>query len=260
MKVILLPVADRPECRLALEQSFALARATGGNVVGCHLRPDEDNEPDSGKAEALFTQTAEEQSFDLIRTPALGVIRTARWIEMAGSLDRLFAIVGPLADVSVVSRPKKSSSGPAADFMLAALLGTGRPVIVLPQAESLSLGRRILIAWNQSAQAARAVAAAIPLLKLAESVHIVSAGDESPEGPNSAAVVDYLKYWGIRATKNRTSGRDPAADIFDEYRKEDADLIVMGAYSRSRMRQTIFGGVTQDLLFRASPPVFALHS
>jgi nucleotide-binding universal stress UspA family protein len=211
-------------------------------------------------AETLFTKKAADQGFQLVDKASLGATRTAKWVYMAGSLDTLFSSIGRTADVSVVSRPTKTAKGPGSDFMLAALLETGKPIIVLPKTPAESLGRRVLIAWNQGVEAARAVAAALPLLQQAESVHIVSSGSESRPGAKAAVLVEYLKYWGVKATHNRTKGRDPAVEIMDAFRNQGSDLIVMGAYSRGRVRETVFGGVTEDLLFGSPLPVFALHS
>lgn len=283
----MIPVADRPECKLAMDAAFALGDRFRGSVIGCHLRPhrfentaenprsflgfrkaetlahsmsEEQIDLKSKAARELFLSQASEAGFKTVKHPALGATRVAQWVEMVGSLDKLFSIVGPMSDVCVVSRPKQTSKGPGSDFMLAALLETGKPVIVLPQTHVTTFGTRILIAWNQSIEAARAVSASMPLLQFAEAVHIVTGGSESRTGPKSTALVNYLKYWGVKASRTRTRGIDVSAELFDEYRKSGSDLIVMGAYSRGRFRERVFGGVTEDLLFRSSPPIFTLHS
>jgi nucleotide-binding universal stress UspA family protein len=288
MKLIMLPVADRPECKLALDAAFLLARQFAGSVMGCHLRPHRSERPrenlmqsyfgfsksaavssglsekeielKSKDAEKLFKRLAAEYEFKQVKQPTLGAERVAEWHEMVGSLDRLFSIIGPTTDVSIVSRPKKTAAGPGAEFLLAALLDTGKPVIVLPQAPITSLGKRVVIAWNQSIEAARAVTAAMPILQQAEAVEIVSSGAESRTGPKAAALVNYLKYWNVKASRTRTKGRDAATEILDTVRRTESDLIVMGAYSRGRFRQKVFGGVTEDILFRSGEPVFSLHS
>jgi nucleotide-binding universal stress UspA family protein len=283
----MIPVANRPECELAMDAAFGLAEKLSGSVIGCHLRPHRfDSTVESSrsflgfrKSESLAHSMTEKQidlkstaarklfldhvsgaGFKSVKNPTLGAKRVAQWVEMVGSLDKLFTIVGPTSDVCVVSRPKPASKGPGSDFMLAALLETGKPVIVLPQTPLRSFGKRIVIAWNQSVEAARAVSASLPLLQLADAVQIVTAGPESRAGPKSTALVNYLKYWGVKASRTQTKGLDASAEIFDEYRKSGSDLIVMGAYSRGRFRERVFGGVTEDLLFRTGPPIFALHS
>jgi nucleotide-binding universal stress UspA family protein len=283
----MIPVADRPECKLAMDAAFGLGDRLGGSVIGCHLRPhrfenaaenprsflgfrrseslahsmsEQQIDLKSKAARELFLSQASEAGFKTVKHPTLGATRVAQWVEMVGSLDKLFSIVGPTSDVCIVSRPKQTSKGPGSDFMLAALLETGKPVIVLPQIPVRTFGKRIVIAWNQSVEAARAVSASMPLLQLAEAVHIVTGGPESRMGPKSTALVNYLKYWGVKASRTRTKGVDVSAELFDEYRKNGSDLIVMGAYSRGRFRERVFGGVTEDLLFRSGPPIFTLHS
>lgn len=140
------------------------------------------------------------------------------------------------------------------------LLYSGKPVLILPQAPVSSVGKRLLVAWNESVEAACAVAAARPLLTRAESVHICSCGPENRLGPKSASLAQYLTFWSVKCTRSVTKGLDIPKEIEEACKKADSDLIVMGAYSRSRMRELVFGGVTQHMLFHTTSPVFALHS
>jgi nucleotide-binding universal stress UspA family protein len=164
-----------------------------------------------------------------------------------------------MADLSLVSRPKKNAKGRSADFMLSAILYSGRPVLVLPQRRVARLGQRVVIAWNQSRLAARAVSAAMPFLQSAESVHIVACGREDRPGPKSAALSRYLAQWGVASTREVTPGRNPEKEMAAVCKKRRTDLVVMGAYSRSRMRQLVLGGFTQHMLFDTSRPVFVVH-
>lgn len=287
MKVILIPVADRPECRVALAQAFTLAAELSANVAGCHLRPHREDRSKARKprfllrigadgssaepsprqsalrareAEALFRKTAEQHGFDVVKRVRLGMTQGATWSEMVGALDKLFPIIGPVADMSVVSRPKQNARGRGSDFLLSALLQSGKPVLVLPQSRVESVGRRVLIAWNQSTEAARAVTAALPLLARASAVHICSCGPETRDGPKSSFLAQYLRCWGIKTSHSSTRGRNVEQELVATYQKTGSDTVVMGAYSRSRMREVVFGGVTQHLLFETNVPVLALHS
>lgn len=217
-------------------------------------------ESNRAAAEALFRRLAADRGFELADAPSLGAERTAQWVLTVGTLETLFATVGRIVDISIVSRPDQASTGAGTDFMLAALLETGKPLIALPQTSLQSLGRRVLIAWNQSIAAARAVTAALPLLQQAESVQIVSAGAQRRTGPNADTLAGYLKYWSVEATCRSTRGRDAAMEIVDVYRNEGSDLIVMGAYSQGRMRENVFGGMTEDILIDTDLPVLAVHS
>lgn len=283
MRVILVPVADRPECALAMKTAFHAADALGANVVGCHLRrhrhengghggaelmmPESADEIgngnvdlDSKNAEAAFAKAAESNGFALKKRPKLNDQRLALWDEMVGSPARIFSIVGPVADLSVVSRPKANTYGRARTFLLAALVHSGKPVLVLPQKSVRAPGKRVLIAWNQSTEAARAVAASIPLLARAEAVHIVSCGKENRPGPKSKHLAEYLTHWGIKTKRHATKGRDIESELAETYRDVGADVIVMGAYSRSKLAELIFGGVTNSMLFQTQFPMLTLHA
>ena len=277
MSVILVPTADRPECVFALDTAFRLGEMLDANVAGCHVRPQrgeawtdtaervtraDSAEPgpiDSAGARRLFAEAAQSRGFAVTRRFVARHRRRAVWHELVGSPARALGIAGPVADFSVVSRPKLEGGGRARAFLLAALLDTGRPVLVLPQRRVRKLAQRVVIAWNQSPEAAAAVTAALPLLKLAERVVIVSAGPENRAGPRSSQLAQYLATFDIEAECLRTRGRAVEREIHEVYRDVGADLLVMGAYSRSRLREILFGGVTEHMLFTTSLPVFLLH-
>jgi nucleotide-binding universal stress UspA family protein len=279
MSVILVPTADRPECVFALDAAFRLAETLDANVAGCHVRPQreeawtdtiarrrvmraetaESGPIDSAGAKRLFAEAARSRGFAVTRRFAARHRQRAVWHELVGSPARALGIAGPVADFSVVSRPKPQGSGRARAFLLAALLDTGRPVLVLPQRPVRKLAQRVLIAWNQSAEAAAAVTAALPLLKLAERVVIVSSGPENRAGPKCSQLSQYLATFDVEAECLRTRGREVEREIHEAYRDVEADLLVMGAYSRNRLREMLFGGVTEHMLFTANLPVFLLH-
>lgn len=287
MRVIFVPVADRPECAAALVTSFSLGHKLGASVVGCHIRPhkgspvslpsrlsfshqnDDDAEwrasakPENGEkaekaAEVLFTRLANQHGFRRMGSPSARP--GAVWMEKTGSPGRVISIMGPMADLLVVSRPLRKSGTLACMFLSAALLKSSRPVLVLPQTGLSTLGGKICIAWNQSPEAARAVAAAMPLLIQAEHVSIVSCGPETQLGPKSVQLAAYLKYWGIKAERLSSRGRNDCKQIMEMYRSSGSDLLLMGAYTRSRMSRMVFGGVTEYMLENASIPVLMLHT
>ncbi len=275
MRVILVPVADRPECARALATAFDIGKRVGACVSGCHMRPHRYSEVSLGTAfadaawrkkstkkapdaaKSLYQGVAEQHGYDLIKRAR--VEPGALWQEKVGSPEILMGIVGPVSDLVVVSRPAKS--GTVADmFLSAALLESASPVLILPQASRRRIGRRIAIGWNQSSEAARAVRAALPLLTTADEVTIITCGSEDRPGPKSTQVAAYLKHWGVKADRVDTRGRDIEAELMGAYRDVGADMLVSGAYSRSRWREKVFGGTTEYLLREAKIPVFTLHS
>ena len=284
VRLILVPTAARPECAIALDVAFGLARDLDANVAACHVRPSrreqlvtsiertgedvyagvvaakaEGASLTSAAAQELFVRAAQQNGFKLARRPALGKRRRAIWHDRVGSPGRVLGIVGPVADLAVVSRPKPRSAGRARAFLLAALLHTARPVLIVPQRRLRALGKRIVIAWNQSADAAVAVAAALPLLQRAERLVVVTSGSEYRPGPKAAYLAQYLANWDVRVERVRTKGRDIEHEIEGVYRDVEADLLVMGAYSRHWFRERVFGGVTEYMAFKAELPVLMLH-
>jgi len=288
MRVIFVPVADRPECAVMLNTAFTLGHTVGASVIGCHIRPHGDSpvmlpstlgllgltneeaawqaasKPQDAEmtriaAKVLFTQLAERHGYDLLRRPRAKP--GAVWMEKTGSPNKVLGIMGPVADLLVVSRPSLSKGATLARlFLSASLLKSSRPVLVLPQAKKRTVGKRICIAWNQSVEAAQAVAAAMPLLVQADRVAIVSCGAETRAGPKSNHLAAYLKYWGIKSEHVSTRGKDEPKEILTTYKSTNSDLLLMGAYSRSKMSELVFGGVTEYMLKRASIPILMLHT
>lgn len=286
MKVIMVPVADRPECRIALDHAFRFAAQLAANIVGYHLRPhraehhasgsailplvveqtalpeltEADLRLNSAHAQKLFRLMAQEHGIAIASKPRRADHPLAFWNEMVGTPEKLFGIIGPTSDCIVVSRPKRKASGPARAFMLAALLNSGKPLLIVPQRPVRPPGKRVLVAWNQGPHAAAALTAALPLLARADEVHIVCCGKEELPGPKGAHVHNYLLHWGIESELHQRSGRNPAAEILKLYKAARCDLLVMGAYSRGQLRERILGGVTHEMLTEHDLPVFALHS
>ena len=274
MRVIFVPVADRPECARALQVAFELGQRIDASVYGCHMRPHRSSEVSMSSAfadtswrrkstkkapaaaAALYREMAEQHGYELVKRPRAAA--AAVWKESVGSPDRLMAINGPLADLIVVSRP--GNAGGVADmFMKAALLETGRPVLILPQTGRRKIGRHVCIGWNQSAGVARTVSSSIALLAEAETVTIVACGPEDRVGPKSTQLANYLKHYGIRAERVTTRGRDIEAELIGACKDAGADLLLTGAYSKSRWREKVFGGTTEFLIRKAKLPVLMQH-
>jgi nucleotide-binding universal stress UspA family protein len=212
----------------------------------------------SAAARTLFLKFSERNGYKPMRKPR--ATAGAVWMEKTGSPDRVIGIQGPLADLLIVSRPYGKGGSLARLFLSASLLKSGRPVLVLPQTGTRQVGRHICIAWNQGVEAAKAVAAALPLLSRAERVTIVSCGAEDRPGPKSGQLSSYLNYWGIASDHVATPGKKDTQEILAAYKSVGADLLVMGAYSRSRLSRLVFGGMTDYMLKHAKIPVLMLHS
>lgn len=142
------------------------------------------------------------------------------------------------------------------------LLHSGRPVIVVPPGHDTFAARRIMIAWDGSAQAARAANDALPFLRAAEAVELVSVGGEAggADAVPGAEFAPHLARHGIAVSVNNLpKGDGIAATLRAQAGLFRADLIVMGAYRHSPSREYFFGGVTRSFLRDSPAPLLLAH-
>lgn len=274
MGLILTPVADRPECARALKTSFQLGERLGASVKGTHIRPHrsstvslsadfaeaawlkKSSKTAPAAAKELFKSVAQSHGFELKRRAQKDAC--ALWNERVGSPEKILGIDGPVSDFVVLSRPAKAG-GVADLFLRAALFEATSPIVLLPPQGRRTVGKRVLIAWNQSKEVARAVKSAMPILKTADEVTIVTCGGEDRPGPKASQLASYLAHHGVRAMRIETKGRKIESELMDTAQEIQADLLVFGAYSRSRWRQIVFGGTSEFLIYDAKLPVLTVH-
>ena len=109
-------------------------------------------------------------------------------------------------------------------------------------------------------EAMLAVAAVLPLLQQAETVTIVSRGDEDAAGPKSKHLARYLRHWGIDTRIDQSTELMSPGVLETACDNVNADLVIMGAYSHGRLRERLFGGMTKYMLFKSKRAVVLLHS
>lgn len=190
-----------------------------------------------------------------------------RWIRRLKTNDLLQRI--RCVDLIIAGAPLKADvrSGTAADDVVAR---AGRPVLVLPhkfarkRPHERHLGFRVLIAWNASAESARATHDALPFLKRAEEVTLLLVNEEHDQIRTQHAVAtfaEHLSRHGVKVRPEVIPSADawPSRIILDRLDELDADLLVMGAFSRSKLRESWFGGVSDELLHATSVPVLTSH-
>lgn len=194
-----------------------------------------------------------------VSTPSDGV--TAGWRETEGLEGQVIGDYGRLFDLIVIGR---NFGQPWIDWSVmceAALFETGRPVLVAAAETPASVGERIVVAWNGSTETARCIALSMPFLERAESVVVLTVEGWQVPGPSGDQIAAHLKRNGIHASaRNVVSGnRSVGETILDETKEFNADLIVKGAYTHSRLRQLVFGGATRHLLHNTPIPLFMAH-
>lgn len=162
------------------------------------------------------------------------------------------------ADLVIAGQPDPDSGLPET-FSHGLVMSAGRPVLYVPYAGRFeSCGRRVLVAWNASREAARAVADAVPFLQQAEAAEVVTFTDKAPLDPGMEA---YLARHGARASVTALSAGilDTGSAILARAADNAADLIVMGAYSHSRLRELVLGGATRELFLSMTVPTLMSH-
>jgi nucleotide-binding universal stress UspA family protein len=188
--------------------------------------------------------------------PAAGTA-SARYIEQLAREDEAVVRLGRLADLIVAARPAASLDPATQSTLNAALFESGHPVLVPGKGEVGLPFRQVLVAWNGSAEAARAITFALPLLAEAEQVAIAvpaADGDEAAAQP----LVEYLACHAIPAGVRQFAEHRGAGEALLEA-AAGFDLLVMGAYTHSRLWQLILGGVTRQMLEQAPLPLFMAH-
>lgn len=218
------------------------------------------------RADAIAAAEPVEAAFrELLRREGLD----GGWRLVEGNLPATVALHARYADLTVLGQanPYEHHDGPGHDAVLVAtLMGAGRPVLAVPFAGDFpTLGERVLVAWNASREAARAVNDALPLLREAAAVTVLAVNPRRGIGGHgdvpAADIALHLARHGVRAEAAHTVAADiPDGEALLSYAADiGADLIVCGAYGHSRARELIFGGVTRTLLAEMTAPVFLSH-
>lgn len=183
---------------------------------------------------------------------------TFAWEETASLSDTLLA-QARYHDLTVMGRDQELS----AERIRTVLLASGRPLLLAPPRAPSMLGKIVAIAWKDGAEAARAVTAAEPLLAGAERLFILAAADrrdaQDATAKSAACLAGYLTGKGFKTEiRIAESGGGPHA-IRNLAYECDADLLVMGAYAHSRMREMLLGGMTEAILADCAIPAFLFH-
>jgi nucleotide-binding universal stress UspA family protein len=185
---------------------------------------------------------------------------TAAWREETGIAGDLVARRARLFDLVVLGRSERVVDQPHTDVLEDTVLSCGRPVLLAPAEPPKELGATVAIAWNASAEAARAVAGALPFLRHAKAVRVLTAG--ATDTADGAALVQSLAWRGIAATaRHRASlpGVAVGQQLLAAAREESADLLVMGGYGKAPWREMLLGGATRQVVGTSLLPILIAH-
>lgn len=186
---------------------------------------------------------------------------SADFRDAIGSEQKILAQAARLADIAVTARPKPETRyDPAFETVL---LNSGRPVLLVPPGlHAKAALSNVMIAWNDSPEAARAVSAALPLLKTASTIAVFTAAERGVDARTADMLIRYLAEHEIKASvcpDGRQSNQPVEDKLLSAVRKAKSDLVVLGAYTHSRVRELVFGGVTRHMLTHAPVSVLMAH-
>ncbi|HVC59558.1 MAG TPA: universal stress protein [Acetobacteraceae bacterium] len=284
-KDILVHLDGGPRSAIRLGVAVGLARRAGAHLTGVYVVDIPSAEFFYGAAMPLAAGGAE-RVVDQMRADAVAAAAPVEagfrellrregveggWRLVEGNLPATVALHARYADLTVLGQanPYEHRDGLGRGLgavVVATLMEAGRPVLAVPFAGDFpTLGERVLVAWNASREAARAVNDALPLLREAASVTVLAVnprrGINGHGDVPAADIALHLARHGVRAEAAHTVATDiPDGEALLSYAADiGADLIVCGAYGHSRARELVFGGVTRTLLAEMTAPVFLSH-
>lgn len=209
--------------------------------------------------EARGAAQAERRSFEAAAREA-GIM--AEWIHSEETPSAALQLHGRSCDLAVVSQSNPDRSNDRASGVDALpgdlALALGRPVLVVPYiGDYAAPGHHIVVAWSNSREAARAVHDAMPLLLAAGSVTVLGIDADPQQQHSAAALMQHLSHYGIVARVKHTTAADLGVGevLLSTLADENADLLVMGAYGHSRLREMALGGATYTILDSMTVPV-----
>lgn len=279
---ILAPIGDAKAGLAALEAAVQVGRQFAAHVDVLHVRADPRQiipyvgeglsgalvdevvaaaATDGGKREvearALFDDIVERRVVPIAGMPQAGF--SMAWRTDEGREDERAAHWARTADLAVAPRPSPDAEAETTALFEGLVYEGGLPVILAPPTPLETIGKRILIGWNGGAECARAIASAGPFLDAAEAVQVVSMPGWLDGMASLGRVKDRLAWRGVTAEARECDGESAAEigpSLLAAAKDFGADMIVMGAYTQSRIRQMVLGGVTRHAVSNAEVALF----
>jgi len=279
---VFVPAIDEANLANGMKAALNLVKEQNGHLSVCHIEQrypandvalaywqastiraiEEEAQEQSERLSEVFRTFCKDNDIQVIEANELqhknGV--TASWTLRLADPFTEFGNMARTADLSVLCRSEKESEPLTANVRADLLVKSGVPLLNIPAETGFTGAKKVLVGWNGTVEAKRALTAAMPLLERAESVSLLSAGLKNDHRPSAEEVAMIIRHKGINA-----EGQDVPADkhtdqqIIDEAQNGNFDLLVIGAYSQPRWRESMFGGLTMRLMRNPPLPVFMVH-
>jgi nucleotide-binding universal stress UspA family protein len=277
MRTILVPFGGNLVSEPALDGAYSVASQMNSHIRALLLRPDVlavarelpeavadqlewQNQQEAETAKGCF---AEWRAAHRIPEAPVGSRLDscfASWTEQFGEIEEIVTRFGRVSDLIVMSGFTVGNITAERCFD-AAVFGSGRPTLLVPEQRPSVFLEHVMIAWDGSLEASHAVFAAMPLLRAAPQVSIFNAPEAEGAKPYGPELAEALSWYGIAAPRlvRPSASTPPGAALLEMASRGGATLIVMGAYTHSRLRRAFLGGVTGRVLAEATIPVLMCH-
>ena len=272
IKTILVHLADDDQHRVRLDVAYDLARKYKAHLEALFITT-----PITMPAEiagrgasagflAAAAENARERAEELEKEYLAYCKKhriTFEWIVEEGTHLDLLAYHAHLADLAVVSQTPHETLEDRFRLHMAEELTmvTGCPVLVLPiDYEKAPLGKQVMVAWKSNSEAVRAVRGTLDIMRAADKVTVLSVGTPDETEASEAEAVAYLARHGVKATPlNVPDQGGIGKTLLAQAEELGVDLMIMGAYGHSRLREVLLGGVTRHVFDHAKLPVIMAH-
>ena len=258
---ILIHIDSTPQCSKRLDVAVELAKCHGARLTGLYVLTHAAYASRNAAADTQ-TEAAEKQFHD--RTATAGIAakwRQVDWQVVGASIGEVICLHAYYTDLVVVGQTEAGKT--ATDSIPErVILGSGRPVLVVPYAGSFSgIGERILVAWKAGRAATRALNDALPLLRAAREVEVVTVFDPRDAATLPGTICDHLSRHGVPVRHEiLPSNPLPLADLLlNRVAEQGTDLLVTGAYGYSTKGTPELGSVARQLLESMTIPVLMSH-
>ena len=275
-KDLLVVLDTSRSCGTRLDVATGLAARFGAHLTGLYTSPppqvpaiiEAQLTPELIELQMRTLNESTEGVQALFRRRGEGPGFTTEWRAREGDAGEVATLHARYADLAIVGQvdPSSADLGSTGDLPEHVVLGAGRPVLVVPYVGSFpTVGTRVLVAWNAGREATRAVNDALPLLQGADRVTVLAVNPRGGLGGHGevpgADIALHLARHGVRAEASALKSDDVeiGAMLLSQAADLDADLIVMGAYGHSRLREVVLGGATREIFRSMTVPVFLSH-
>lgn len=283
LKTILVAASGGSASEGAVEAACRLAKRVGAHLEGMHVKVDPaqivmlaadgysmpiagdwidrliaDTDELAAKTKAAFEAAVARHGLTMTTTPRAPA--SASWHVETGYGPILIARRARFFDLVVLGRSERVVERPHSDTIEETLVHSGRPVLLAPAKPPAEVGSAVALGWNGSPEAVHVMTAAMPVLERAQSVNVITVGDEAKSDP--LALLDYLAAQGVSAKHRHilpVKGVGPGEQLLAEARDAGADLLIMGAYGHRPWRELLFGGATRQVVGTSLLPVLLAH-